>query len=77
MTEMILFCYLLGTANNSIAVGLHKMGFANFVSQVTGRTADAEHCVSSSSTPESPSFSARIVFVVLKKKKKKVGGILL
>lgn len=62
MTEMIPFCYLLGTANNFTAVGLHKMGFANFVSQVTGRTADAEHCVSSSSTPESLS-SARIVFV--------------
>lgn len=69
MAEIILFCYLLGTANNFLVVGLCKMGFTNFVSQVTGRTADAKRCVSSSSAPESLSSAARIV--------KKVGGILL
>lgn len=37
------------------------MRFANFVSQVTGRTADAKCYVSRSPAPESMSFSARTV----------------
>lgn len=60
MAERFPFCYLLGTANNFLVVGLCKMGFMNFVSQVTGRT-DAKCCVSSSSAPESMSSSARMV----------------
>jgi len=69
MAEMIPFCYLLGTANNFLVVRLCEMEFANFVSQVTGRTAEAKCCVSSSSAPESMNSSATMV--------KKVGGILL
>lgn len=59
MAEMIPFCYLLGTASNFLVVGLCKVGFTNFVSQVTGRTADVKCCVSSSSAPESMSSSAK------------------
>lgn len=69
MAEIIPFFYSLGNANNFLVVGLCKMGFTNFVGQVTGKTADAESCVSSTSAPESMRSSPRIV--------KKVGCILL
>lgn len=69
MADMILLCYLLGAANNFLVVGLCEMGFMNFVSQSTGRTADGKRYVSSSSASESRSSSARRV--------KEVGGILL
>lgn len=69
MADMILLCYLLGAANNFLVVGLCKMGFTNFVSQSTEKTADVKHYISSSSASESRSSSARIV--------KEVGGILL
>lgn len=61
MAEIIPFCYSLGNANSFLVVELCKMGFTNFVSQVTGKTADAKSCVSSSSAPESMRSSPRIV----------------